>query len=268
MAFFDVQANMVAMLHYQHRMYTSELGKSHRTLSKLYKKLEKAERGLSTWKCNGLTRKDKKKMQWDRATTKSLVKDAEASQALLHDYLRQCNDLIASYSPQFYQSPAAVWQTPLSPTATSFAPSSPAPPTPWTAGPFEERPAWNPQGPQYWDLSMLRERQASPFMGSADSGFYEPAGRGVSNNNSGTTLEPVTSNSSRVSGPSNRSSFSEKDALPELVTPSSPAKVGAEGPASPHQRRYSENAIQMIESRLGIGKVKRTASETRLSKEE
>jgi hypothetical protein len=90
---------MLSLLHYQNRLYTSELPASHHTLSKLYKKLERTERGLSDWKERGLTRKGNKKMQWDRATTKTAVKKSESHQALLRDYLHQCSDLIASYSP-------------------------------------------------------------------------------------------------------------------------------------------------------------------------
>jgi hypothetical protein len=272
MAFFPVQTNMLSLLHYQHRLYTSELAATHRTLSKLYKKLERTERGLSDWKDRGLKRKDKKKLEWARATTKTAVRDAEASQALLHDYLRQCNDLIASYSPQFFQSERVPWgASSLSPTADAFAPGSEVPHTPWTAGPFEERTAWDHEKPQYWDLSMLRERQPPPT-GTPDSGFHGNAHEitaGV--NDRGRAHE---TDSSWTTAPSNRSSVSDKDELPEMA-PSSPAKLGAEAPNSPHRRRYSENAIATIESRLtkkasrveSVPPSNRTSSETRVSKE-
>jgi len=279
MAFFQVQTNMLSLLHYQHQMYTSELAASHRTLSKQYKKFARIERGLSDWKERGLVRKDKKKLQWDRATTRTAVKDSEAHQALLRDYLRQCGDLIASYSPQVFHSAPDPWATsPPSPMADAFAPGSPMPPTPWTAGPFEERVAWNREEPQYWDLSMLREPQPPLLTGTPDSGFHEPTSRGLSNNettasvnDSATSLE---ANPSRTTAPSDGSSISEKDMLPELAAPSSPAKLGAEAPESCHRRRYSENAIATIESRLAkVSRVEsmppcnRTASETRVSKE-
>jgi hypothetical protein len=265
MAFFSVQPNMLSLLHYQHRLYTSELAASHRTLSKLYKKLERIERGLSDWKDRGLQRKDKKKLEWARATTKTAVRDAEAHQALLHDYLRQCSDLIASYSPQFFQGAQVPWSaSPLSPTADTFAPGGEVPPTPWTAGPFEERTAWSLEEPQYWDLSMLRERQP-PSTGTPDSGFHESANE--------MTASVNETGSSRIAAPSNRSSVSDKDEVPELA-PSSPAKLGAEAPLSPHRRRYSENAIATIESRLtkasrveSVPPSNRTSSETRVSKE-
>jgi hypothetical protein len=63
--------------------------------------------------------------------------------------------------------------------------------------------------------------------------------------------------------------------LPEMVAPSSPAKLGAEAPKSLHRRRYSENAVATIESRR-LAKVSRIesvppsnriASDTRVSKE-
>lgn len=267
---------MLSLLHYQHRLYTSELAKSHRTLGKLYKKLERTERGLSDWKERGLKRKDKKRLQWDRATTRAAVKESEAQQALLHDYLGQCSDLIASYSPHIFQAPAMPWMvSPLSPTAHPFAPGDTVPETPWTAGPFEKRASWSRQEPQYWDLSMLRERQSPLLSGTPDSGFDEPPRRGMANNfHSANDEEALVTGASEPMASSTRSSISEKDMLPEMVAPSSPAVLGAEGPQG-HRRRYSENAIQMIEARLAakesrVGSVppfKRTASETKVSKE-
>jgi hypothetical protein len=280
MAFFPVQNNMLSLLHYQHRLYTSELAASHRTLSKLYKKLERTERGLSDWKDRGLKRKDKKKLQWDRATTKTAVRDAEAHQALLHDYIHQCDDLIASYSPQhfFFQGVQGSWAaaaaSPLSPTADAFALGSEVPATPWTAGPFEERAVWNREEPQYWDLSMLRERQPLSA-GTPDSGFHGSVNEMTAGVNDSTSA--LDTGSPQATARSNRSSVSEKDELPELMAPSSPAKLGAEAPKSPssHRRRYSENAIATIESRLAkasrVGSVppacNRRSSETRVSKE-
>ena len=280
MAYFEAQTDVLSMLHYQHRLYTSELAKSHGTLSILYKKLERSERGLSEWQDRGLTRKDKKKLQWDRSSAKTAVRNAEANQALLHEYLRQSNDLIASYSPYFSQNSPVSWVSPLSPTAMSFAPDDAVPPTPWTAGPFEERTIWgNSSAPQYWDLSMLRERQSPERSGSPDSGYYELARRGVTTGVENINeIQPgaFATRSSQQSVPSHRSSLSDQDLLPELVTPSSPTKVGAEIVESSHKRRYSENAIQMIESRLMANKSrvcsvppsKRVALETSVGKEE
>ena len=245
------------MLHYQHRLYTSELAKSHGKLSKLYKKLEKAERGLSERRDRGLTRKDKKKLQWDRASTKTVVREAEAHHALLHEHLRQSNNLIASYSLYLLPGSPEPWVSPLSPTANSFAPTDPVPPTPCTAGPFEERTVWgNSSAIQYWDLSMLRERNLLERSGSPDSGYYESARRSVLNNLEGVeeTQQDSIATSFQQSVQSQRSSLSDQDLLPELVTPSSPAKLGAEIVESPHRRRYSENAIQVIEGRMMANK--------------
>ena len=272
MTFFPVQPNMLSLLYYQHRLYTSELAASHRTLSKLYKKLERTERGLSDWKDRGLKRKDKKKLEWSRATTKTAVRDAEANQALLRDYLRQCSDLIASYSPQFFQSAQMPWvASSLSPTAGAFAPGGEVWPTPWSAGPFEERTAWSPGEPRYWDLSMLRERQP-PLTGTPDSGFHESANEMNAGVND-TSRPIIKTGSSRITAPSNRSSVSDKDELPELA-PSSRAKLGAEALQSRHRRRYSENVIATIGSRLtkasrveSVPPFNRTSSETRVSKE-
>lgn len=279
---------MLSLLYFQQRLYISELGKSHHTLSQLYRKLEKIERELSEWKDRGLTRKDKKRLQWDRAIARSSLRHLEADQALLRDHLQQCNDSIASYNATLLHNPPMPCVSSLSPMAYPFTPTSPFPATPWTAGPFEERTTWGPPEPQYWDLSMLREpRQPLSTHGSPDSGFYEPTRQtgwfehsgfaaGYEARVSDQVEVPMTS-SFIVATPSNRSSRSEKDALPELMSPSSPAKLGAEGPTSPHRRRYSENAIQLIESHLELSRgsrvgsappSKRTVSETRVSKED
>jgi hypothetical protein len=71
----------------------------------------------------------------------------------------------------------------LSPTANPFAPGSTMPPTPWTAGPVEEGLAWNhEEEPQYWDLSMLSERQSPVFTGTPDSEFPEQSTNETINN--------------------------------------------------------------------------------------
>ncbi|KAI6812089.1 hypothetical protein KC332_g7482 [Hortaea werneckii] len=127
-------------------------------------------------------------------------------------------------------------------------------------------------GPQYWDLSMLREReQPSPHESLADSGFHEPAATNgeqplgavsaVDNDQnhvyvherlSASTNDravPARRRSARVERSDSRSS--EKDELPCLLSsPASPTKMGAEAAGGWHKRRYSENAIQLIESRL------------------
>ncbi|KAL1587389.1 hypothetical protein WHR41_03930 [Cladosporium halotolerans] len=282
---------MLSLLYYQQTQYTSELGKSHHTLSKLYKKLEKTEQGLTECKERGLTRKDKKKLQWDRAITKSSVKAVETEQAFLHEHLRQCSDLIASYYPDVYQYSTVPWTSHLSPTAYPFFPNcqdSPSPESPWFVGPFEERVLWNNHrhAPLYWDLSMLQELgHYSPMEALSGFGLHEPARQGASYQGSFSTMSDAVSHgsetldangSTRVSALSNRSSLSEKDTLPELIPASLPVKLGAENMRSLHRRRYSENAVQLIESRLKdsqsskaehVPAHNRTASETRFSKE-
>ncbi|RMX74300.1 hypothetical protein D0869_12734 [Hortaea werneckii] len=129
-------------------------------------------------------------------------------------------------------------------------------------------------GPQYWDLSMLREReQPSLHESLADSGFHEPAltngeqslsmASAVDNDPNHVYVHEILS-ASTIGGdrtvPARRpsagvqrsdSGSSEKDGLPCLLSsPTSPAKMGAEAAGGWHKRRYSENAIQLIESRL------------------
>jgi hypothetical protein len=121
---------------------------------------------------------------------------------------------------------------------------------------------------------MLRERQPPVLAGTPDSGFDEPLGQGALNGEVTAGVTDSARSLDRITAPSNRSSISEKDILPELAAPSSPAKLGAEAPKSLHRRRYSENAIATIEHRLAkasrvesVPPCNRTASETRVSKE-
>lgn len=244
MALSALRPDMLALLHHQHRFYTTELAKTHRSLGKLYKKLTKTERLLLEWKEKELTRKDKKKLQWDRGTTKSQVKALEVQQAFLHDYLRQCNDLIASYDVG-YHLPATPWTAHLPPMGFGY---EPVPATPWTAGPFEER---QPQ-PQYWDLSMLREHTP---LSAADSGYHEPTnalyGEPVNDPNHvwAHELMHTTTSNDESDSTSKKSSISEKDDMPELASASSGA-ADDQLKSPGHRRRYSENTIQLIESRL------------------
>lgn len=240
------QPDMLVLLHHQHRCYTAQLGQTHQSLSKLYKKLSKIERALAEWKERELTRKDKKKLQWERGSTKSTVRSLELQQACLHDYIAQCDDLIASYSSPGYSTPGG----PMSPMAYPF--------TPWTPGPVEESfPDLAAPAPQYWDLSMLRERQPSSTDASADSGFHEPNMRGTLPGY-GESYDPAhvysheQISASGMARLSKESSISEKKDVPELVAP---VLTGADELPSTHRRRYSENAVQLIESRLGVPKM-------------
>ncbi|KAK5133690.1 hypothetical protein LTR08_007444 [Meristemomyces frigidus] len=289
-----MQINMLALLHEQLRFYTTELGRTHQALSKLYRKLAKIERVLAEREERVLSRKDKKKLQWARSMAKSTVEKLEAQQGWLHEYLRQCNNLIASYetsSPvesSVYHLPATPWTAhlPPSPYGHSFSPYSPIASNPWTHATPARSPACvdgerAQQRPQYWDLSMLRERrQSSPDAASADSGFYEPAMYGQpfhlghegfsdpnhvyahemmspgSTYSSATNAAGASTLSTPVTPATEMSPGSEKaDDVPELLSsPIRPTKLGVAedtgAGASGHRRRYSENAIQLIENRL------------------
>ena len=255
------QVGFLPLLHEQRRYYTAELGRTHQALSKLYKKLAKTERDLASWQERGLNRKTKKKMQWSRSVSKHSVAKLEREQADLHECLRQCNELTTFYNgPECDVPPRPYW------TAYPFTALTPVPATPWTAGPY--RPCFGEQTqerPQYWDLSMLRERrQSSPHASSADSGFYEPAMyghpfglRSIDDGAYRYAHEQMSPHAMEfVPSPqrSKKSSLSEKDDLPEIVSPVSPTKHGADAsePTSPRRRRYSENAISLIESRLSL----------------
>ncbi|KAK5107593.1 hypothetical protein LTR62_000987 [Meristemomyces frigidus] len=249
------------LLHTQHYYYTSELAKTHQTLSKRYKKLGRVEKALSERDERGLNRKEKKKLQWAKSVTKSTIQKLEEQRAYLQVYLRQCNDLIAAYEPSIYHLPTTPW--------TAHLPQSPCMPfTPYSA---VGRNPWHTAAAsrelQYWDLSMLRERRrSSPNDSSADSGFYEPALRNLGAEAehvfaheimSGSIYSPAEGAMFMSGIRSKKSSMSseKKDDVPKLMKspPVAIMKAGAmdsAGEAMGHRRRYSENAIQLIERRL------------------
>ncbi|KAH9834298.1 hypothetical protein Tdes44962_MAKER01955 [Teratosphaeria destructans] len=310
------QPDLVALLHSQYQNYTIELGNTHQALSKLYKRLARIERTLAEREERQLTRKEKKKLQWSRSLTKSTVDELVKQQVQLCEHMRQCNELIASYGEAgigYLISPITPYPMPgpghLPPTPYAQLPVlggyAPVAQNPWM-GPGHRAatsrsfsvpqvhdlggiPAQRPR-PQYWDLSMLRERRpASPYAtgSSADSGFNEPplsgqrfaSGAGVepsadpehvfahelmsptsTSSSWNAETEPFTPGS-RSHGASMSSTRGEgRDRVPELVEiPSSPTRVGADLPVSPksaggggsgHRRRFSEDAIRRIESRM------------------
>lgn len=166
-------ADMLPLLHTQHRHYTSQLASTHQQLGKLYKKLAKIERQLNSPEAQKLRRKDKKRIKWTQMVAGQSIQNLEVQQGNLEQYLRQCKKLIAAYEPSVYHLPTTPWTAhlPSSPWGgMPFSPYSPVAPSPWSSDGAR-------QAPQYWDLSMLRERrrQSSPNTSSADSGFYEPA---------------------------------------------------------------------------------------------
>ncbi|KAK3678021.1 hypothetical protein LTR78_002116 [Recurvomyces mirabilis] len=265
--------DMLPHLHTQHNYYNSELADVHKTLGKQYKKLARAERALDQREEKGLSRKEKKKLQWARSVTRNIVQKLEWQRRIVEDDLRRCNNLIAWHEPSVYHLPTKPWTAhlPQSP-FTPFSPYSPAGPSPWHA------PAMPPR-PQYWDLSVIRERRrSSPNVSSTDSGFYEPAmyGRPVFGDHadiaidtnhifaheimSASVYSPVEGAAFTPDSRSKKSSLSsEKDDVPELVKspPISYARAGAACDVDElrgHRRRFSENAIQFIESRMATAK--------------
>lgn len=270
MSFSGGQPPMLPLLYQQHNHYVAELGHTHQALSKLYKKLAKVERVLAERQERELSRSDKKKWQYTRSLAKKAVGNLESQQALLHDNLRQCNNLIASYEQGGgYDTPVTPWTAHVPPSPflyTPFSPITPVTSSPWT--PHPRRPSANngtETAPQYWDLSMLRERRlSSPYdsTATADSGFYEPGIHGLNVNAepfnhtnhvyAHELMSPMFYSPFAGSSGTNESSLSptrreRSDVVPELQTPTSPVKVGAQ---SSHKRCYSANAVQLIEDRL------------------
>ncbi|KAF2772873.1 hypothetical protein EJ03DRAFT_172432 [Teratosphaeria nubilosa] len=310
------QPDMIALLHSQYQNYTIELGNTHQALSKLYKRLARIERTLAEREERQLTRKEKKKLQWSRSLTKGTVGELVKQQVQLCEYMRQCNELIASYGEAgtgYLISPT----TPYTMTGLGHLPPTPYAQYPVLGGygPAAQNPWMGPghsaetsrsfsvpqvhdlssisvqrPRPQYWDLSMLRERrQSSPYAtgSSADSGLNEPPlygqafafGAGVepfadpdhifahelmsptstvSSWNAET--EPFTPGSRSHEASMSSTRGEARDNVSELVEiPTSPTKVGADLPLSPksagsggsgHRRRFSEDAIRRIESRM------------------
>ncbi|KAK0873561.1 hypothetical protein LTS02_000733 [Friedmanniomyces endolithicus] len=262
--------HMLSLLHTQHRYYTSELALTHKNLGQLYRKLAKIELHPMYSEGKGLGRKDKKKLKWTKTVTEQSVHKMEAQQVSLEQYLRQCDELIAAYEPSVYHLPATPWTAHLPPSpwgGSAYSPYSPVASSPWHS--VERQP------PQYWDLSMLRERrrQSSPNASSADSGFYEPGLAYDTRSASaiGEELVPVpdhvfahemiaaTSAMGDASfARSGKSSVSEgKDEVPDLLSSVSNTAAEldaiAEGIADMacllRRRRHSENAMGLDESR-------------------
>ncbi|KAK5702623.1 hypothetical protein LTR97_003568 [Elasticomyces elasticus] len=264
---------MLPMLHTQHRYYTTELATTHQHLGRLYKRLAKIERQFNNGEADKLNRKDKKKLKWTQMVTEQSVQKLEVQQLDLEHYLRQCNEMTAVYQPSVYHLPATPWTAhlPTSPWSVApFSPYSPIAPNPWTSA----RPQ---QAPQYWDLSMLREdrRQSSPYTSSTDSGFYEatqsyaqsafaigeegvPAPDHVFAHEIMAAAGAMPSVSVARSEKSNSSE--SKDEVPEL--PSAVSNTAAELDAIAEgiadmacllrRRRHSENALQVLDSRLEV----------------
>lgn len=257
------------LLHHQQRLYANELAQTHQALGMLYRELADIERAFAEREQRALTRKDKKKLQWSRAITKKAVADLEAQQAYLDEYLAQSERLIASEESSLHQRSIlpTSWTSYVPPTpfsATSWIPSTASL---WSAGPnrmFDTN--YQQQGPQYWDLSMIPERAASPYAPTADSGFHEPVLHDFSPRVSFDANHVYSheimdasyaTGASVAAQSSKRSSISEQDELSPLPDLESPIDVVTATAQRLHMRRYSHSAIELIENRLKVPKALR-----------
>ena len=243
--------------YHQHRTYTHELSQTHKALGRLYNKLASLELAIAERKERQLTRKDKKKLQWSRALTKKALHNLEWQQASLQESLRQCNDLIASSTNSAYNSSPMDWTSHVPPTTYPYMPVALPTAPPWLYMGYNYD-----RSPLYWDLSTLRERCPPSSSGpTADSGFYEPPtytqhadlGLGDTLNNfvatDSTNIPQADLASSSLPHIRKDSCRSDNDEVPDLPTVTISTTTNAQS-ASAHSRRYSENAIQLIESRL------------------
>lgn len=265
--------NRLSVLHEQHHKSTAELARTHQMLSKLYKKLSKAERVLAERQERQLTRDQRKKWQYTRVLTKRTISEMELGQFYLHDDLQQLNELIAYHSSSWttpwtglYAPPPSAYSslTPLSPIFTPYA---------------EYRPAPRNQI-QYWDLSGLPERSSSAHGSpSADSGYHEPAAQGLGiitegqsqDNNEHRTddemktafafnfeSQEATENNSR--DPSSQEQDDVVPDLQELVSPIADTSSSASASSRVHKRCVSANAAQLNLGSLAPSSPKRGAS--------
>lgn len=229
----------------QHRYHTNVLSSSHRALGNQYRRLAELELAIAKRHETHMTRKEKKHLQWARWITKKAIQDLERQQVWLREHLRQCEALINSCAHTTDKAATGWWTGNSPPVPYPMSPLSPMPIVPRT---FESEDVG--QQPKYCDLSMLRESRGScASIPSADSGFHEPPAFAQPPQ---CTLDNTGSrgfDSSLISQPRQNSFQSKKDSVAELGMPTS---VGAE--LRRPRRRYSENAIQIIESRLATPK--------------
>ena len=233
------------LLHDQRRYYTSLLTKSHRSLGKQYQRLAEIQLSLAQRHESHMLRREKKHLQWSRSKVKKAIQSLEREHECLEEHLRQCGDVIASYVQTTTTDTPAKW--------AGYYTQPPYPITPvstMTTMPRFPSTEDDKEQPKYWDLSMLRERGGSTAsVPSADSGFHEPSIFSQPLPHPCVSGSPPAAAMFPSPQPRQNSFQSEDDTVGELEPMPLPAKTGAM-----RQRRYSENAIQLIESRFAAPK--------------
>lgn len=242
------QLSNLYLLYDQHRYYASLFSESHRSLVKQYRKLAEIQLTLAERHEIHMLRREKKYLQWSRSKVKKEIQVLERQQECLERCLRRCGDLITSYA-----------QTATTTTATPgrwtryYCTQVPYPMSYFSTMPTVSQFSGMKDAeelPKYWDLSMLRERGGSTAsVPSADSGFYEPSLYSQPLSHACASASPPAALMSLISQPRQNSFQSESDVIGELESMPSPERPGAG-----RQRRYSENAIQLIESRFASPK--------------
>ncbi|KAK5165104.1 uncharacterized protein LTR77_009201 [Saxophila tyrrhenica] len=253
MLYADQQLDLRDLVHQQYSYYARELGNTHKALSTQYMRLAELQKKLDEREERQLSRKVKKKTQWSRALTKKAIESLESQQAWLYAYLCQCYYVLSTYESDGHNA---------TPTPPGFDAT--------TMPIFDNRETYGCTTPahfedtgrmRYWDHSMMTERRmSSPYGSSTDLGFFESpthhplpwdSGQSLLFPNVYQNTDPWSGDAPRASL-STLSSSSERDVVPEMINPAPPPST-----MKPRKRRYSENAIQLIESRLPATKTHR-----------
>ncbi|QIW99169.1 hypothetical protein AMS68_004687 [Peltaster fructicola] len=235
--------NALPMLYEQYRLYTEQLGTTHAGLSKLYKKLAKAERKMNERDDWQPTRAQAKKLWWSHTIAKQSIGKLESQKQHLHNLLQQCQDLIDSYSQKMYLSPATTFWTSYHSTGSD---------SPWPAGSYRMHLDQQSQQTQYWDLSMLGERVTSP----TDSSNHDVDSHQAQDAEHMFAHETMDASCCSAAGAASvgegSASGSEGDDLPEMIRP---AMLDVDKANTSTRRRYSDAAVRQYRQRPGLFQV-------------
>lgn len=260
MAFRNPQHDISVLLHQQQQFYVTELGRNHKTLSKQYKKLARIQSEIDHRQQTGPCRPAKKKLQFTRAIIKKDVDALERQQ----EHLRHCLNMVASYDGKTPCIPLPSWTTYPPPMIYPSAPLNTLQrAVPWTAPSYQLPECSN-------DLRHKTPSSRCDRPPSADSGFCEPSThsrQSVSQGSDSTDISALdqvhideatacSSEVARLAPAASRetSASSGQTEVPQRAGHGPCTRSGTQA-AGPRQRRYSEDAIRLIEHEFGTLKI-------------